>query len=227
MTASQACQNSSQAGSKSGKKSLQKSAQQHSYVVAEEIGRSVDTKTKSRFNTYEKHLSFLLISDITVILPSSQIERDLLEIPENIRLADPEFNKPAEINALIGVQIFYKLLCVLQTEIPGHDAVLQKTHFGWIIAGDIHKKCASPLKRGFYSTMNPNRPESDSLTRFWKIEQVPTKQFFSDEENACESHLIENTKRDDNSLCLVKLPFNDKKEHLGDAYNIAENGSSL
>ncbi|XP_033218233.1 uncharacterized protein LOC117173701 [Belonocnema kinseyi] len=81
------------------------------HLSGTEHSHSVDTKIKSRFNKYEKHLSFLLISDITGILPLRPMERDLLKIPENIKLADPEFNKPAETDALIGVQIFYKLLC--------------------------------------------------------------------------------------------------------------------
>ena len=70
---------------------------------------------------------------------SIEIERAHLEIPKNITLADPEFYNPSEIDLLIGVKLFYKLLCVGQISLEKHpNAVLQKTQFGWIVPGEIN-----------------------------------------------------------------------------------------
>lgn len=60
-----------------------------------------------------------------------------MNIPQHIQLADPEFFKPKEIDALLGVEIFYDLLCVGQIDIVGQKAKLQKTKLGWIISGKI------------------------------------------------------------------------------------------
>ena len=64
-------------------------------------------------------------------MPSIQLNRAKLEIPKNIFLADPEFHKPAEVDLLIGVKLFYKLLCVGHIELKNHpDAILQKAQLG-------------------------------------------------------------------------------------------------
>lgn len=39
---------------------------------------------------------------ITGLLPACAIDRKLIKIPSNIMLADPVFDKPAEIDLLIG-----------------------------------------------------------------------------------------------------------------------------
>ena len=72
-------------------------------------------------------------------MPSLPLKRADFEIPKNIALADPEFHKPSDIDILLGVKLFYKLLCVGQIELKNcPDLVLQKTQLGWIVAGEIN-----------------------------------------------------------------------------------------
>lgn len=68
---------------------------------------------KSKVNDYENFLSFLVIPKIAEQLLSYQIDKASIEIPRNIKLADPEFFKPSNVQALIGAKVFYKLLCIL------------------------------------------------------------------------------------------------------------------
>ncbi|KMQ89917.1 pao retrotransposon peptidase [Lasius niger] len=50
-----------------------------------------------------------------------------LKIPNNIRLADPQFHVPAEIDMLIGAEIFWQLLCIGQVYLHKDQPMLQKT----------------------------------------------------------------------------------------------------
>ena len=100
--------------------------------------------------------------------------------------------------------------------------VLKKTRLGWIVAGDIFQGHSRSAKTICYLTMNPIRSDSDELTRFWEIEQVPNKQFLSKEEQACESHFSENVQRNDNGRYVVKLPFNENKANLGNSFKFAQ-----
>ena len=144
-----------------------------------------------------------------------------MHIPQHIILADPEFHKPAEVDALIGVQLFYRLLCVGQIDLQGYGIVLQKTQLGWIIVGDVCEKYSKTKVTTCHLSVNPLNIPSDELTRFWEIEQVPNKSFLSNEEQICETHFPENTKRDNLGRFIVKLPFNENKLKLGNSYEVA------
>ena len=100
------------------------------------IWYSTSAIVKSKVNNYSNHLDFLVVPSISKIIPSTFINVNTFEIPKNIALAGTEFHKPSAIDLLIGTTLFYKLLCVGRRQLRNHpNAVLQKTQFGWIIAG--------------------------------------------------------------------------------------------
>ncbi|XP_033222726.1 uncharacterized protein LOC117176584 [Belonocnema kinseyi] len=169
-------------------------------LASSNITESVGAIFRSRFNRFAKRIDFLDVPYITGTLPSIPLKRDLIKIPSNIRLADPEFYKPANVDALFGIQLFYKLLCSRdQLEIQGQKAVLQKTQIGWIIAGEVSLNRSKSSMTMCHLIMKPmqNDATDSELTRFWALEQVPSNQFLSPEEQACESHFSENVKRND------------------------------
>ena len=124
-------------------------------LASTDVRDSVSTIFKSRFNKFQRKLNFLVFPHVKSKLPSVAIDCKSLRIPQHIKLADSEFHKPAEIDALIGVQLYYMLLCAGQIDIQGHDAVLQKTHLGWIIAGDVCEKHFKAKVNTCHLTMNP------------------------------------------------------------------------
>ena len=94
---------------------------------------------KSRYNKYKVRLEFLFCHNMNYLFPSIRINRESLQIPKNIILADPDFYMAGEIDGIIGVGVFYKLLCMGQSVPKNHpDAVLQKTQLGWIVAVKIY-----------------------------------------------------------------------------------------
>lgn len=59
------------------------------------------------------------------------------------------------------------------------------------------------------------------LEKFWKIEEGEQKKFLSKEEKACEEHFVNNVTRDNEGKYIVRLPFNENKNNLGNSYEIA------
>ena len=123
-------------------------------------------------------LDFCVLNQITKNMPSISFNRTSFEIPKNIILADPEFRKTSTIDALIGVKLFYKLLCVVS--LRNHpDAVLQKAHLGWIVAGEIN---SSSLKNNYQChIITHSTPLDANLTKFWEMEEVPFTKSLSQE----------------------------------------------
>ena len=185
-----------------------------------EIKHSVSAIMKSRFSKYQKNLDFFVLSRITAKMPSLSLNLIDFKIPKNITLADPNFHKPSDIDILIGVRLFYKLLCVGQIELKNYpEAVLQKTQLGWIVAGEITNP--SPTNEvQCYLAIN-STPLDSSLTKFWEIEEIPNSKILSPEEQACEAHFVNNVQRNANGRYIVKLPFNENKGKLGDSLLIA------
>ncbi|XP_033225936.1 uncharacterized protein LOC117178623 [Belonocnema kinseyi] len=150
-------------------------------------------------------------------MPTNPINQANFEIPENVFLAYPEFHKTAQIDIFIGVKVFYKLLCIGQKSLKNHpEAVLQKTKFGWIVAGEIK----SPPSTGNVQChiMIHSTPLQANLTRFWEIEEIPALRILSAEEEACEAYFKNNIKRNSERRYVVKLPFNESKRRLGKSF---------
>ena len=70
---------------------------------------------------------------ITKNLPSMNIDRDKLQIPNNLALADSEFHNNGPIDMLLGAEYFFDLLDAGKIELEQDQLVLQNTKLGWII----------------------------------------------------------------------------------------------
>lgn len=73
------------------------------------IKQSVTAKIHSRFEKYEETIEFLLLDDICEVLPLHYIDPNKIEITNHLQLADPNFNLPTKIDALIGAEYYYDL----------------------------------------------------------------------------------------------------------------------
>lgn len=94
------------------------------------VNKITKTIIQSQLNNFSANLSFLITPEINNYTPCEQINKTLLKIPLNIRLADHDFNVPGEIDMLTGAEIFFKLLCVGQLSVANDNVTLQKTHLG-------------------------------------------------------------------------------------------------
>lgn len=85
------------------------------------------TEIKSRYEGLKLHMSFFVFKETSECQTALPFNKTSLKIPENIFLADPEFNKPGEIDILIGAEHFYNLLRAGQIKVQGQSALFQET----------------------------------------------------------------------------------------------------
>ncbi|KAG7196780.1 hypothetical protein KM043_018217 [Ampulex compressa] len=97
---------------------------------------STNVAVRSRRTDFLLNINCLVLNSLDQTLPSRHINRQNLKIPKNIKLADPDFHKPRPIDAILGVQVFHKLLSIGKISIANDALALIKTKLGWIIMGD-------------------------------------------------------------------------------------------
>ncbi|XP_033220888.1 uncharacterized protein LOC117175287 [Belonocnema kinseyi] len=151
---------------------------------------------------------------------------DEFDKSKNIKVADKccdkaldeyvKAEKPAEIDLLIGAEFFYQLLCSGQIRVKGQSAVFQEARLGWILAGRLSSDLFS---KSFQSTCNLIKFQE--LPILWELGNESISNIRSKEELACEEYYKNTIRREVSSRYCVKLPFNDKRDSLGNSRNTA------
>ncbi|XP_029671494.1 uncharacterized protein LOC115240470 [Formica exsecta] len=99
----------------------------------------------------------------------------------------------------------------------GNSPIAQSTKFGWIISGPSGANESSAIKHSYHVSMD--RELHDLLYRFWELEEIPSRKnsSISNEEQECEQHFKSTHARDAHGRYIVKLPFKDDVNKLGDS----------
>lgn len=140
-------------------------------------------------------------------------------IPKHIKLADPNFNVPSNIDMLIGAELFWKLICAGQIRHSKDQPILQKTHFGSIISDHIVDNNVNSIYTSCHLAVADDL--NRAFSRFWEVEHNISSHNPSREESKCES-IFQNTRRNDEGRFIVQLPIKtDKLIALGDSKDIA------
>lgn len=182
----------------------------------------VKATISSRINGFSKTLSFLTVSTLGGLLPSEPIDRNRLEIPKHVRLADPKFDQPAPIDLLLSAGTTLSLLRQGQIKLNGPnepDIILQDTKFGWIIGGNALSKGQSPANqslRNYYASADKD------LRNFWEMDDIQETKHLSKEEEDCERHFEENVARTPEGQYVVALPFNSRQSEIGNSRLLAD-----
>ncbi|XP_043258558.1 uncharacterized protein LOC122400888 [Colletes gigas] len=174
--------------------------------------RLVSATIRSRVSTYQRTLTFHIISKISGPLPNVPIDRSNLTIPSNIKLADPNFHQPAAIDMLIGTGTTLSSLSIGQIDLSqpnGSDLVLQKTQLGWIVGGSVPIAAPQSKRSTFLTSLD------FEMRRFWEVEEGSNAQHLSSEERECEEHFSHQVRRDASGRYIVALPFNEQQQRLG------------
>lgn len=99
------------------------------------IVESCNIHLKSMNNSYNTTLSCLVMDELTGDLPKSPIDSRHIRLPSNIQLADPNFHLPANIDVLLGADIFWDVLNTEQYSLGPKNLKLINSKFGWLVAG--------------------------------------------------------------------------------------------
>ncbi|XP_031348317.1 uncharacterized protein LOC116174520 [Photinus pyralis] len=165
----------------------------------------VEIKIYSRYNHYSVTLSCLVIPKITDNLPSSNFNANILDIPSNLVLADPTYNKQGKIDILIGASNFWELLSVGQHQLGTGKPTLHKTKLGWVISGNLSPNEGQIKRTLAYLSLNKLQ---DEVSKFWEINEcIERVSHLSAEEKYCEKMFNETTQRATNGKFIVRIPL--------------------
>jgi hypothetical protein len=105
------------------------------------------------------------------------LQHDNWNLPVDVQLADPYFDRPGKVDLLLGTELFFDLLLPEKRTRAGVYPTLQNTELGRILSG----KYQTPRLEN--QVTSPNRSfliRGDTsldlqLERFWELEHLPHK----------------------------------------------------
>ncbi|XP_047105117.1 uncharacterized protein LOC124769099 [Schistocerca piceifrons] len=134
-------------------------------------------------------------------------------VPCNLPLADPEFNKPATVDLILGAEVFFDVVCKERLVKPSHPSLVE-TRFGWILSGRM-PSAACNMPRSTVTLCFVRGDNLDAkLQRFWELEELSTKTM-SGQDKICEAHFQRHTARDEEGRFVVRLPVKPDCKSLG------------
>ncbi|KMQ87174.1 hypothetical protein RF55_13616 [Lasius niger] len=141
---------------------------------------------QSRINGFQAKLDYLIIEKITQVIPVNHLNLRSLQIPDGITLADPEFDRPADMDILLGAEIVLDLLCIGKIKLSNCQPAWQKTLLGWVVSGNlmIHDQ----PRNATICNLSVNEQLNSSLARFWQVERAERQNTRTPEERICEGH---------------------------------------
>lgn len=180
--------------------------------------QSCNLTIESFYGDYSFNIDCLILPEITKRLPSSLINIDHINIPTNIRLADPTFNIPSVIDILVGAEVFWSIIQCTHIDLGKNQPKLCESKLGWIVTGCISTKVSHNLKFCNFTKAD----NTFDLSKFWELDKIPTKYSLTSEERACEESFNENTFRNSDGRFVVTIPLKANPDVLGDSFHIAK-----
>ncbi|XP_074026910.1 uncharacterized protein [Leptinotarsa decemlineata] len=150
-------------------------------------------------------LEFIVLENISSNMPTFSIDPSSWNYIENINLADPHFFNPAQIDLLLGADVFQRIL--LDGRIRGDENLptALNTSFGWILFGKVGEVQQKNVN-SFLNIVEMARLEN-AIKKFWELEEIPNKPIISEEDKMCEDIFLKTTIRTDTGRFMVSLPF--------------------
>ncbi|XP_026462660.1 uncharacterized protein LOC113365282, partial [Ctenocephalides felis] len=140
--------------------------------------------------------------DITCLAANTQGRTPSAQLALRVRYQN--FNKPDEVELLIGVDIFFEILLNEKIMLGKDKPVLQNTVFGWAVAGNFGNN-SGPVDNLTASINHVHL--TNSIARFWEIDEVNDSYSLSSDDEICERHFLENVSRDIDGSYVVALPL--------------------
>lgn len=189
------------------------------------LSNSCEVIIQSLIGPFVTHLKCLVMPKITGHLPNIPVDISRFILPANIKLADPNFSQPSEVDLLLGAEVFFDAMSPNKLKMGPGMPILQDTQFGWIVAGPLNISPGSLNKSDIKHTVcNFTKEINNNLIKFWNIEEVSTSKLpSSPHDEFCEQHFVDNTTRLENGRFSVKMPLLENPETaLGESYYMAE-----
>lgn len=145
-------------------------------------------------------INALIMNKISQKLPLKIFDKNEKWVHINkLQLADPDYNIPANIDILLGGDIWNEIVMPGIRKKRG-SPVAQRTKLGWILNGKIAKPNDTIA---CFTTITDVIDDSieEQLKKFWQIEEISEKKELSDEERSCTEFYEKTTIRNPSELC--------------------------
>ena len=162
-------------------------------------------------------LRAVVIDTITGDLPSFNLKgvRDKPFL-QGLDLADPNFDQPACIDMLFGLDVLGELLLNERRASNNKTIFAQETVFGWSVRGKCLPETSVQSSHLCYQSLKPESTTDELLSAFWKTEEPPSDiSLESDEERQALSHFAQTHYRVDGGRYVVRLPKKNVSLSLG------------
>jgi hypothetical protein len=127
---------------------------------------------------------------------------------------------------LLGTEVFYKILEKGKINLLDGNLVLQNTALGWIFGGLLTDRVKRNVSNNVISACTIASAEeenlNESLTKFWRFEEVATRKILTYKERLCEELYQNSVSRTKTGRYEVGLPIDvHKVQSLGNSYGHA------
>jgi hypothetical protein len=157
-----------------------------------------------------------IVKKVTSLLPTTKLNRGRWPHLKNLTLADPTFHAPANIDIMLGADVFYDLLLEGKKTGPRNSPIATNSKLGWLVGGLVGQQ--QPERIQVFSTHIDLHAD---MQKFWELESVPSRPAYSLEEKACEEHFRSTHTRDSTGRYVVRVPLKTPQVPLGESRAIA------
>lgn len=161
-------------------------------------------------------------------LPMKEIGNSVVSHLPKINLADPEFQTSAEIDILVGAELYYEIVDGEKNMDSSTSPIAIKSQLGWLIGGSktTSKReltmCHTQTNELEKLNHSENMLKLETLMKsFWELETLPALPILSNEEKLCEVLFNKTVKRDCDGSFIVQYPFKEPRIELGSSLSIA------
>ena len=158
-----------------------------------------------------------VIDCITGATPPVPLSPEIREKMAGRDLADPKFDVPGPVDILIGAKLFPHLingeLISLGPDLP----VAMGTKMGYVVLGSTPTAAQTSRALIAASDSDVNLNLNFDLQKFWQLEEPKPANQPPPEDDAAEKHFVQNTVRLQSGKFMVRLPFSESPETLGES----------
>lgn len=178
--------------------------------IKTETNKRTMVKIQSSNGNFNEQMEFYILNQVANQQPENYVDIRNWNLQDNIQLADPQFNKPATVDLILGGEYFFNIIKGETRSIGNGLPILQQTEFGWAVVGK------SNTTKAFAGIATKTTLE-EQLAKFWEIEEkTEQRKPMTMLEERCEKFYENTTKRDRHTgKFLVKLQFTKPPSTLG------------
>lgn len=183
---------------------------------------TVNVLTKAGETVVEGH-PVDIVKTITGFLPTVSVSGDVRKAFAAYKMADSRFDKPAAVDALLGADVFKKLLTGQQIDVGPEFPLGLGTKFGVVLVGPAPRNCTSTSSLVHVALVAQSPSQlADQLERFWQVEEALPVSRLTPDEVAAEEFYVKTTVQQANGRYKVRLPFKENHPPLGHSRSQAE-----